>query len=163
MKTAPRTILVSACLLGLNTRYDGEARTNEAVMNFLDDNNWLPVPVCPEQLGGMSTPRPAAEFKSGDGSTLLDGQGQLVSLAGEDVGSTFLTGAEQTTEIARLCNCSVALMKERSPSCGVKKIYRNGELILGSGVTTARLRRADIDVFCEEDLVAGHLPGLEVE
>lgn len=162
IKSVPRTILVSACLLGFKTRYDGENRGNEVVSNFFKDGNWLPIPVCPEQLGGLPTPRAAAEFKTGDGAAVLEGNGQLINRAGDNVAAEFLLGAEQTIAIARLCGCSVALFKERSPSCGVHKIYCNDELTTGSGVTTALLQLNGLSVFSEEDLVEGHLPGQEV-
>lgn len=161
-ESARRTILVSACLLGLRTRYNGETRSNDAVIDFLEKGNWLPIPVCPEQLGGMPTPRPDAEFKIGDGAALLDGNGLLVNSMGADVGSLFLQGAEQTAAIACHCNCSIALLKERSPSCGVHYIYCNGELIKGSGVTATSLQQKGLSLFSEEDLVDGHLPGQEV-
>ncbi len=161
LDSTPRTILVSACLLGLKTRYDGETRGNDAVIDFLGNGNWLPIPVCPEQLGGLPTPRPAAEFKTGDGAALLGGSGSVIDRMGIDVSSAFLIGAEHTAAIASLCNCSVALLKERSPSCGVHTVYCNGELTTGSGVTTARLQQEGLNLFSEADLVDGHLPGSE--
>ena len=161
-KSAPSTIIVSACLLGLKTRYDGETRGNDAVIDFLEKDNWLPIPVCPEQLGGLPTPRPDAEFKVGDGAALINGTGLLVNSMGADVGSAFLQGAEQTAAIARLCNCSIALLKERSPSCGVHNIYCNGELINGSGVTATYLQQKGLRLFNEEDIVDGQLSGQEV-
>ena len=161
-QSAIRTILVSACLLGLKTRYDGEARENEAVINFLKDGNYLPIPVCPEQLGGMPTPRPAAEFKTRDGVALLNGEGLLMNRSGEDFTPQFIQGAEQTAEIARLCGCTVALLKERSPSCGVHNIYCNDELMTGLGVTAALLQRNELKIFSETDLVEGRIPAQEV-
>ena len=74
IESAPRTILVSACLLGLNTRYNGKIKSNVAVLDFLKQNDWNPIPICPEQLGGLPTPRPSVEFKAGDGTTLSDGK-----------------------------------------------------------------------------------------
>ena len=161
-EATPRTILVSACLLGLRTRYDGETRSNDAVIDFITRGNWLPIPICPEQLGGLPTPRPDAEFKIGDGAALLAGNGLLVNRISTDVGSEFLQGAEQTAAIASLCHCSIALLKERSPSCGVHYIYRNGELIKGSGVTAAHLQLQGLSLFSEEDLVDGRLPEQKV-
>ncbi len=161
LNSAPRTILVSACLLGLKTRYDGETRGNDAVIDFLEAGNWLPIPVCPEQLGGLPTPRPAAEFKTGDGNALLAGNGLLLDCLGVDVSAAFLLGAEQTVEIANRCNCSIALLKEKSPSCGVNNVYCNGELITGSGVTTTRLRKNGVNLYSEVDLVDGRLPESE--
>ena len=161
-QSAIRTILVSACLLGLKTRYDGEIRANGAVIAFLKDGQWLPVPVCPEQLGGMATPRPEAEFKTGDGEALLNGEGVLMNRLGEDVTPHFIQGAEQTAAIARLCGCTVALLKERSPSCGVHNVYCNNELTTGLGVTAALLQLNELNIFSEVDLVEGRIPDLEV-
>ena len=157
MVDAPRTILVSACLLGLKTRYNGEARGNSAVLDFLQAEGWTPIPVCPEQLGGLPTPRTKAEFISGDGMSLIDGQGQLINNLGADVSVEFLLGARQTAIIAELSRCSIALLKERSPSCGVHNIYRNGELTAGTGVAAACLKKAGIQIFSEENIVDGHL------
>jgi uncharacterized protein YbbK (DUF523 family) len=162
MVEAPRTILVSACLLGLKTRYDGEGRANAAVLDLLRSDDWTPIPVCPEQCGGLPTPRPKAEFRSGDGSSLIDGHGQIVNTRGKDVSTLFLQGADLTVSIARLCRCKVALLKERSPSCGVHKIYRKGELTEGIGVTAFYLKKAGLQLFSEEDIVDGQLKTEEV-
>jgi uncharacterized protein YbbK (DUF523 family) len=162
MVDASQTILVSACLLGLKTRYNGETRSNSAVLDLLQTKGWTPVPVCPEQLGGLPTPRPKAEFVSGDGMTLIEGQGQLINDLGVDVSSEFLLGAEQAANIATLSRCTIALLKERSPSCGVHSIYRNGELTAGTGVAAACLKKAGIQVFSEENIVDGHLIKKEV-
>lgn len=162
MVEAPRTILVSACLLGLKTRYNGESRANAAVLDLLRTEGWTPIPVCPEQCGGLSTPRPKAEFRSGDGSSLSEGQGQIVNTIGEDVSALFLQGADLTVSIARLCRCTVALLKERSPSCGVHNIYRNGELTEGIGATAFCLKKAGLQLFSEEDVIDGQLNKEEV-
>lgn len=145
-------ILVSACLLGLRTRYDGESRRCDEVFDFIRDNCLTAVPVCPEQLGGLPTPRSPASFRQGDGRALLEGRAQLINGDDTDVSSFFTRGAEQTIEIARLCNCRRALLKERSPSCGVHRVYRQDQLIPGQGVTAACLRQHAIEVFSEEDL-----------
>jgi uncharacterized protein YbbK (DUF523 family) len=162
MIDASRTILVSSCLLGLKTRYDAKSRIETKVINWLQAGGWIPIPVCPEQLGGLSTPRPKAEFATGDGETLIAGLGQLINATGDDVTSLFLHGAEQTAEIAKHCGCSVALLKERSPSCGVHAIYRDGTLTKGSGVTAAYLKKIGLQLFSEENIIDGHLKKDEV-
>jgi uncharacterized protein YbbK (DUF523 family) len=83
---------------------------------------------------------------------LLKSRARLINREGTDVSSFFTLGAEQTLEIARLCNCRRALLKERSPSCGVHQVYRQYELIHGQGVATAILQRNGMEVFSEEDL-----------
>lgn len=145
-------ILVSACLLGLSTRYDGVIRSHPEVTRFLKQHQLMPIPICPEQLGGLPTPRPSASFQSGDGDTLLDGSGVLCDTHGSELNEPFLRGAEQVLNIARLTGCRQALLKERSPSCGCNQVYRNGSLVSGRGVTCALLQRHAIGVFSEEEL-----------
>lgn len=146
-----RPILVSACLLGLDTRYNGELKKNQRVLDYLHNGGYLPIPVCPEQLAGLPTPRPASCFQQGDGNAVLDGTGTLSNGNGEILNQAFIKGAHEVMKIARLCQCREALFKERSPSCGVHQIYRQQEIVTGSGVTTALLVRNGIRVFCEED------------
>ncbi len=148
----PRPILVSACLLGLSTRYDGRTKGNAKVLRYLADNHLIPIPVCPEQLSGQATPRPATRFAAGDGPLVLDGKGSVVNVCGQDMTEVFRRGAEQTLKIARLSECREALFKERSPSCGVRQVYLGEQLIPGSGVATALLQRQGLRVFSEEDL-----------
>ncbi|PLX82056.1 MAG: DUF523 domain-containing protein [Desulfuromonas sp.] len=145
-------ILVSACLLGLLTRYDGVDKTNTGVRDFLDRHNLLPVPICPEQLGGMPTPRPATEFSCGDGEAILDRVCRLQNRCGDDVTDSFIRGASQSVGIARLCGTRKALLKERSPSCGVRQVYRNRKIVPGRGVTAALLAREGLTLLTEEDI-----------
>ncbi len=147
----PRPILVSACLLGLNARYDGRTKTNELVRSFLSRNDLLPVPVCPEQLAGLPTPRPASQFVRGDGAAVLDGDGVLNDATGAEVGPSFLRGARETLKIAELTGCRDALLKERSPSCGCRFVYREGAVVPGRGVTAAYLARHGLSLLSEED------------
>lgn len=148
----PEPILVSACLLGLHTRYDGAAREHPGVLAWLRDHDLLPVPVCPEQLGGLPTPRPPCRFVQGDGRTLLDGEGRLQSEDGRDLAPAFLLGARETLRAARACGCRRALLKERSPSCGSRFVYRGETLVPGQGVAAALLLRNAIAVCSEEEL-----------
>jgi uncharacterized protein YbbK (DUF523 family) len=148
----PNLILVSACLLGIQTRYDGQSKGNEKVLSYLEANGLIPVPVCPEQLAGQPTPRPATRFVSGNGEQVLDGIGSVVSITGSDMNDSFVRGARETLKIARLCGCTQALLKERSPSCGVHQIYLGDRIIAGHGVSCALLRREGLHVCSEEDL-----------
>jgi uncharacterized protein YbbK (DUF523 family) len=145
-------ILVSACLLGLPTRYDGKTKRSQAVSDYLQRENLLPIPVCPEQLAGLSTPRDKTFFLSGDGHAVLTNQGKVISASGQSMNKVFCRGAKLTLQIARLSHCNRALLKERSPSCGVRQIYRGDKCIQGVGVTTALLSNEGIDVISEEDL-----------
>ena len=147
-----KPILVSACLLGLPTRYDGKAKPSQRVMDYLERESLLPIPVCPEQLAGMSTPRDKTFFKAGDGCEVLEGQGEVISASGQSMNEVFCNGAKLVLQIARLCNCHRALLKERSPSCGVHQIYLGDTRVQGAGVTSALLINEGFEVISEEDL-----------
>jgi len=153
MKQPPRQpVLVSACLLGLDTRYNGVCKKNMNVLNVLAPETWTIIPVCPEQLAGLPTPRPESGFAEGDGQAVLAGTGSVTNLDGRKITDYFIKGAEQTLQIARLNNCKLAILKERSPSCGVHQIYRNRKTTTGQGVTTAMLSNNGITVFNEDEL-----------
>jgi uncharacterized protein YbbK (DUF523 family) len=145
-------ILVSACLLGLPTRYDGKTKRSQAVLDYLEKENLLPVPICPEQLAGMTTPRDKTFFKCGDGQEVLSGKGEVVSVDNQPMNEIFCRGAKLALQIAHLSGCQRALLKERSPSCGVHQIYRGDEKVKGAGVTTALLMNIGIEVISEEDI-----------
>lgn len=146
-----RPVLVSACLLGLYTRYDGRAQANPAVLDWVQRAALIPIPVCPEQLAGLPTPRPRCYFRSGDGATLLDGAGELVNEFGERMNETFLRGAVESLKLACLTGCCEAVLKEGSPSCGRSRIDCNGVKVPGQGVTAALLARNGIAVKSEEN------------
>jgi len=148
----PRTILVSACLLGLPTRYDGKTKLSQRVIDYLQREDLLPIPICPEQLAGMSTPREKTFFHSGNGQDVLAGSGKVVSASGQPMNEVFCRGAKLALKIARLSDCHHALLKERSPSCGVHQIYLGEECVTGTGVTTALLINEGLEVISEEDL-----------
>ena len=152
-----KPILVSACLLGLPTRYDGKTKRSQAVIDYLQREDLLPIPVCPEQLAGMTTPRDKTFFVSGDGHDVLADNGQVISAQviserGLPMNAVFCKGAKLVLQIAHLSDCRQALFKERSPSCGVHEIYQGDERVQGVGVTTALLINAGLDVISEEDL-----------
>ncbi|MDG5467630.1 DUF523 domain-containing protein [Deltaproteobacteria bacterium IMCC39524] len=151
-KTNGETILVSACLLGLPTRYDGKSKRSQQVLEYLQGENLTPIPVCPEQLAGMTTPRDKTFFLSGDGRAVLAGKGEAVSENGLSMNAVFCHGAKLTLEIARLSSCRRALLKEGSPSCGVHRVYLGEDKVAGVGVTSALLINSGLDVISEEDL-----------
>ena len=146
------TILVSSCLLGLKTRYDGADNYSQTVIDHIRKNRLTPIPVCPEQLAGLSTPRPKCWFSRGDGEAVLSGNGELSNEEGKDVTESFLFGADETLKIALLTDCKMAILQQRSPSCGSQKIYLNDELVDGVGVTTALLKKNGLKVFGDDDL-----------
>lgn len=123
--------LVSACLVGLCTRYDGKTIANPDCMARLEHSFWIPV--CPEQLGGLPTPREPADITEGDGADVLAGTARVLSKSGRDLTAEFVRGAEQILHLARLQNVSAIFLKARSPSCAV-----SGKI----GVTAAILRAA---------------------
>jgi uncharacterized protein YbbK (DUF523 family) len=157
MRLPGEPLLISACLLGIACRYDGASRNTPDVRDFLNRHHLLPVPICPEQLGGLPTPRPPCQFCGGDGADLWHGTASLVSKDGRDLTSSFQRGAREALKIAQLCGCRAALLKERSPSCGVRAVHCEGTLRAGAGVTAVLLRKAGLYTFSEEKLPEAEL------
>ncbi len=152
-----RPILVSSCLLGLKTRYDRTDNYCQAVIDYIKTHQLLPIPVCPEQLAGLSTPRPKCWFSCGDGLIAIDGHGTLCDEQGRDVTEIFLHGAQECLKIAGLTHCRMAILQQRSPSCGSRKIYLNKKLTEGLGVTAALLKKNGLKVFSDDNLPPGEL------
>ncbi|MDT8421112.1 MAG: DUF523 domain-containing protein [Desulfuromonadales bacterium] len=144
-------VLVSACLLGLPTRYDGSNNRCDAVLNHLHGHNLTAIPVCPEQLAGLPTPRGKTFFIRGDGESILDGSGSMRDACGNEMATIFLRGADLTLQIAQLNNCKLAILKQRSPSCGCGTIYCGQQKVAGMGVTAALLSRHNIRILTEDD------------
>lgn len=140
-------VLVSACLLGIPCRYNGKSKVQPAI---LENHDIIPVPVCPEQLGGLPTPRPPAHFVGGDGQEVLDGRAVVLDRDGRDVTTFFIDGARYTCEIARLLRVEWAILKERSPSCGIHHVWLEDRLIHGLGVTAAMLKQMGISLMNED-------------
>jgi uncharacterized protein YbbK (DUF523 family) len=129
--------IVSACLAGELCRWDGTSRANPEIVEMV--RNGQAVAFCPEVLGNLGVPRSRAEIRGGDGSDVLCGEARVINEKNQDVTEAFLMGAESFLSQAKKLGIKKALMKENSPSCGVNRIYRNGELANGCGVTTALL------------------------
>lgn len=127
-------ILVSACLAGLTTRYDGQVISYPDCTAEIKRYQWLPV--CPEQLGGLPTPRCPANIVGGDGGDVLDGKARVICTDGTDVTNAFIEGARQVLDIAQRQAIKKIFLKARSPSCGVGKL----------GVTAALLKRSGYHV-----------------
>ena len=135
-------ILISACLLGACCRYDGASKAHPLAA-LLAERNTL-VPVCPEQLGGLPTPRPPAERRGG----------RVVTQSG-DVTEQYLRGAEETLKLCKLLGCEAVVLKERSPSCGRGQVYDgtfSGTLTAGDGVTAELLAAHGILVYGESQI-----------
>jgi uncharacterized protein YbbK (DUF523 family) len=127
--------LISACLLGLKTRYDGKIISSAACRMAVEGG--ICIPVCPEQLGGLSTPRTAADLAGGDGHDVLAGRSRVISRTGEDVTENYIRGANQVLEIARQQKIIKVFFKARSPSCGLTPKV---------GVTAALLQAAGYEI-----------------
>ncbi len=144
---------MSACLAGELCAYDGKARPHPLVARLVAAGQ--AVPACPECLGGLPTPRPPAEIQGGDGRDVLAGRARVVNKEGEDVTAAFVLGARRALELARAHGITTAILKSRSPSCGLGRIYDgtfSGRLRPGHGVTVALFLAAGLTVLSEKDL-----------
>jgi len=148
------TVFVSSCLLGLPTRYDGTDNSCPEIIDYLQQNKLIPIPVCPEQLAGLPTPRLKCWFTQGTGEDVLNGCGSICAEDTQDVTAAFAGTAEQSLKIAEMTGCKRAILKQRSPSCGSVTVHQNGQLVTGMGVTAAMLKKAGIEVLSEEDFAA---------
>jgi len=136
-------IAVSSCLAGFNCRYDGSNKEDEKVVVLVKEGK--AIPVCPEQLGGLTTPREVSEIVGG----------KVKTKSGIDVTSEFIKGANEVLKICEKYYCKKAILKSVSPSCGCGEIYNgkfNGVLIKGDGITTKLLKENGIEVISEKDL-----------
>ena len=149
-------ILISACLLGERVRYDGSSRPLAHPLLEQWRQEGRLVPVCPETLGGLLVPRPAAEIQTGyDGLDIFHDTGKVITRQGHNVSQYFVRGARKTQQLAQEQKVVIAILKANSPSCGNESLY-NGEfsktLRPGQGVTAAALTEAGIPVFNEHQL-----------
>lgn len=136
-------VLVSSCLGGINCKYSGENNLNPFVLELI--NKGLAIPLCAEQLGGLSTPRIPAEIL----------KEKVITKNGNDVTEEFLKGAKNVLEICKTLNIKTAILKSKSPSCGLGKIYDgsfSGKLIDGNGITAQFLINNGIKVFTENQI-----------
>ena len=136
-------VLVSACLLGVSCRYDGRSKGHPLAGELLKKHT--AIPVCPEILGGLSTPRNPSE-RRGERVVMSDGR---------DVTAEYRRGAEEALRLARLYGCTAAVLKEKSPSCGCGRVYDgtfSGTLTDGDGVTAELLKENGIKVYGESEL-----------
>lgn len=138
-----KKIICSACLLGIACRYDGKSKPDRKVLNL--SKKEILIPVCPEQLGGLTTPREPAEQRNG----------KVITASGKDITKYFQKGAKEVLKIAKIFGAKEAILKQRSPSCGNGKIYDgtfSKQIIRGDGVTARLLKKNGIKVISEEDL-----------
>ncbi len=136
-------ILISACLLDVRVRYDAQSKPNERAIALIDKHHLIPV--CAEVMGGLPTPRIPAE-RRGD---------KVITRDGRDVTEQYKRGAEEILHLAKIYRCRLAILKEKSPSCGTDRIYDGrftSTLIPGEGVLAQRLRENGITVVGESIL-----------
>ena len=137
-------ILISACLIGLNCKYDGGNNENSKLVELMKEKDL--VPICPEQLGGLKTPRASAERK----------QEKVITKEGVDVTKEYQRGAEEVLNLAKKLNIKKAILKSRSPSCGIEEIYDgtfSHTLIKKDGVTAELLKKNEIEVISSDEYV----------
>ena len=140
-------ILVSACLAGINCKYNGGNNYNEKIFEMV--KNGKAMPVCAEQLGGLSTPRIPVEIK------IIDGKKHAINKEGQDVTEQFEKGAREILELAKKLEIKQAILQPRSPSCGVGKIYSgnfDGKLIDGNGFLAELLLENGIEVLSVDEI-----------
>lgn len=136
-------IAVSACLLGINCKYNGGNNYNAEVIAF--SQKYELIPICPESSGGLEIPRLPAEIKNG----------RVFLKDGTDVTEKFQKGAQISLETALKNGCTAAVLKARSPSCGSNGVYSGNfdkTLVLGDGITAALFKLNNIPVYTEEEL-----------
>jgi uncharacterized protein YbbK (DUF523 family) len=142
----PEPVLVSACLLGRACRYDGRHNRDLPLERELELGGLRPVPFCPEEHGGLGTPRPPAWIEAHGAPAVLDSGDRVVTAAGDDVTAGFLAGARGAVETCAAEGIRRAFLKERSPSCGVRNTHVGGELVPGPGVTAELLARNGVAI-----------------
>lgn len=130
-------IIVSACLAGINSRYDGKNKEREEILELVKEGK--AIPLCPELLGGLPVPRDPAEIELGDGRDILKKMSKVVNARGEDITKEYFEGANKVLKIAQLLGCEEAILMEGSPACGVNYIRRGREKVPGMGVCSALL------------------------
>lgn len=151
--------LISACLCGVNCKYNGLNNYNEICDKLLASGK--AILVCPEQLGGLPTPRIPSEIIGESSNILNDNNGSVIDKNGNDVTPQFVKGAKETLQIAKKLNIKKAILKDGSPSCGVNYIYDgnfNGTKIKGMGLTAQLLKESSIDIISELEL-GGNING----
>ncbi len=145
--------IVSACLVGVNCRYDGKNSLNSKVFRMFKRGELIPL--CPEQLGGLPTPREISEIVGGEGIDVIKRKAKVVTNSGKDVTENFIRGAEETLMVAKSLGIKEAILKSKSPSCGCGRIYDgtfSGKLKEGDGVTATILKRNRVKLTTEKDI-----------
>ncbi len=146
-------ILVSACLAGIRCKYNGKDNGIPHIKELVRQGK--AIPLCPEQLGGLPTPRPPAEIKGGSARDVLQGKALVVRRDGADVTQNFVMGAREVLRFCQEMGIKRAILKARSPSCGKGMIYDGtftGKLVEGNGITAQLLMDNGIEVVTEDEI-----------
>lgn len=134
-------ILISACLVGINCKYNGKNNYNEKALELVKSGQ--AIPICPEQLGGLTTPRNPSEIKT------INNKRYVINNKNEDVTDEFVRGAKEVLKLAKELDVEKVILQSRSPSCGVGKIYSGNfdrKLVDGNGILAQMLIDNDIEV-----------------
>jgi len=146
-------ILISSCLVGINSQWDGGEKRNQKLIDLVKSGS--AVFMCPEQAGGMPTPREPSEIEHGKKATdVLAEAGKVLTRSGKDVTKEYVEGAKQVLALCKELGIIVAILKEKSPSCGSNKTYDGtftGTKVSGKGVTAELLTQHGIQVYSEEN------------
>ena len=140
-------ILVSACLVGINCKYSGGNNYNQKIFDLVKEGK--AIPICPEQLGGLNTPRKPVELK------VINDKRYAIDNEGNDLTENFERGALEVLKLAKNLNINKAILQPRSPSCGVNKIYSgnfDNKLVDGNGILTELLKQNGIDVLTPNEI-----------
>ena len=140
-------ILVSACLVGINCKYSGGNNYNQKIFDLVKEGK--AIPICPEQLGGLNTPRKPVELK------VINGKRYAIDNEGNDLTENFERGALEVLNLAKNLNINKAILQPRSPSCGINKIYSgnfDNKLVDGNGILAELLKQNGIDVLTPNDI-----------
>ena len=145
-----KKILISACLLGKNCRYNG----GHSQLTELEEIDVEWISVCPEESGGFGTPRPSAEMQE-NAETILNGKGKIITNKGKNVTSEFIQGAEQSLQLGLGAGVKIAVLKSKSPSCGIGKIYDGSftkTLKTGDGIFAHLCHENDIECISSDNI-----------
>ncbi|MCD6497846.1 MAG: DUF523 domain-containing protein [Deltaproteobacteria bacterium] len=145
-------LVISACLLGIACRYDGKSKPVAGIEALLERLDFEVVPICPEMLAELGVPRPPMSFRKGDGRAMLDGAAALVDRNGRSCTEAMTNGAGRAETMAREVDARWALLKERSPSCGLHQVDVSGSLVEGRGVFAALAMDHGWRCYSEEEL-----------
>lgn len=159
INTKVKKYIISACLIGKNCFYDGSSKYKPQIKGLADAGE--AIALCPEELGGLKTPRPPSEIFAGSGEDVLKGKAYVFNKEGKDITINLIKGSREFLDIAKECGVQKAILKSKSPCCGRGKIYDgtfNDRLRSGNGIAAELLLRSRIEVVTDEEFLRGSKP-----